>query len=202
MRTHAVGAAYITSLRTTSHAAAIRGRIEAMTEPLATDVNESAYEDVHERPGEILECPLGDIPRRDGVHVSPDRKVSEVIAVMNEGSSGCALVVDGDLLVGIFTERDVLTKIAGTGTDPAGVAVRELMTASPDTLPVDATVAFALNRMSVEGYRHIPLVDEDGKPVGVVGMRDIINWMVETYPDRVLNVPPVPSSFPAKPEGA
>lgn len=173
-----------------------------MTEPLATDANESAYEEGAERPGEILECPLGEVPRRASVHVSPDRKVSDVITIMNEGGSGCALVVDGDLLIGIFTERDVLTKIAGTTTDATAVTVRDLMTANPDTLPEDATVAFALNRMSVEGYRHIPLVDEDGKPVGVVGMRDIINWMVEMYPDRVLNVPPVPSSFPAKPEGA
>ncbi len=171
-------------------------------DPLATDQNESAYADENDKPGEILECALRDVPRRKSVQVQPDAKIAEVIAVMNEGSCGCALVVQDDLLIGIFTERDVLTKVAGSGAQTQTTAVRDLMTTSPDTLPEDATVAFALNRMSVEGYRHIPILDEDGKPVGVVGMRDIINWMVETYPDRILNVPPVPSSFPSKAEGA
>lgn len=167
-----------------------------------TDANESAYAEEDDKPGEILECPLSQVPRRKPIQVGPSAKVSEVIQSMNDASCGCALVVDDGLLVGIFTERDVLTKVAGTRAEPTAIPVRELMTASPDTLPEDATVAFALNRMSVEGYRHIPIIDDDGKPVGVVGMRDIIDWMVETYPDRILNVPPVPSSFPAKPEGA
>lgn len=171
-------------------------------DPLSSEANESAYEDDSEKPGEILESPLGEVPRRKTLEVQPDAKVAEVIQTMNEASCGCALVVENGRLVGIFTERDVLTKVAGAGADAASVIVRDLMTASPDTLPQEATVAFALNRMSVEGYRHIPIIDDDGKPVGVVGMRDIIDWMVETYPDRILNVPPTPSSFPSTPEGA
>jgi CBS domain-containing protein len=173
-----------------------------MSEPLASDQNESAYHDHSEPPGEYLEIPLGEVPRRQPVEVAPHTAVSEVIAAMNEHSSGCALVVDDGLLVGIFTERDVLRKVAASGRDPKRIFVRDLMTPNPDTLPQEATVAFALNRMSVEGYRHIPIIDDDGHPVGVVGMRDIIHWLVETYPDKVLNVPPVPSSFPSTKEGA
>jgi CBS domain-containing protein len=173
-----------------------------MTEPLASDQNES-YEDINrDDPGEVLEHPLGDIPRREAVTCAPHEKVSEVILRMNELSNGCVLVVDSGKLVGIFTERDVLQKVALGGLDLTSTAVRELMTPSPDTLPEEASVAFALNRMSVEGYRHVPIIGEDGAPVGVVGMRDIINWMVELYPNKVLNVPPTPSSFPTKPEGA
>jgi CBS domain-containing protein len=164
--------------------------------------NETAYHDDSEPPGEYLDMSLGEVPRRRPVEVAPHTAVSEVIAAMNEHSMGCALVVDDGLLIGIFTERDVLRKVAGSGKDPKRIFVRDLMTRDPDTLPQDATIAYALNRMSVEGYRHIPIIDDDGKPVGVVGMRDIIHWLVETYPDRVLNVPPVPSSFPTKPEGA
>ena len=133
---------------------------------------------------------------------NPPKTWLKSIAQMNEMSVGCALVVDGGALVGIFTERDVLKKVASETFDQSKAAVRDLMTPSPDTLPDDATVAFALNRMSVEGYRHIPILDEDGAPAGVVGMRDIINWMVEIYPNKVLTVPPAPSSFPRKPEGA
>ena len=171
-----------------------------MTEPLASDQND-AYDDDRESPGEILDTPLGEIPRRKAVEVGPAANVAQVIALMNESSTGCALVLDEGSLVGIFTERDILQKMAGTSMNADAIVVKELMTPHPDTLPQDASVAFAINRMSVEGYRHIPVLDEDGKPLGVIGMRDIINWMVDSFPERILNVPPVPSSFPQKPEG-
>jgi CBS domain-containing protein len=133
--------------------------------------------------------------------IPPATPVAEVIALMNESSTGCALVVDRGALVGIFTERDVLRKVAGR-TDSTALLVGEVMTRDPDTLPQTASVAFALNRMSVEGYRHIPLLDDDGAPVGVVGMRDIINWLVDLFPYQVLSVPPNPrSSYPRTPEG-
>ncbi len=148
-----------------------------------------------------LAIPLGDVPRRDLLAVAPHTRVGEVIREMNERSIGCALVVDRDALVGIFTERDVLRKVAASGMDVKSIAVSEVMTAKPDVLPEEATVAFALNRMSVEGYRHIPLVDAGGKPVGVVGMRDIISWLVEMYPNEVLTIPPAPVSFRTR-EGA
>jgi CBS domain-containing protein len=164
--------------------------------------NMDAYDDEREHPGEMLEQHLADIPRREALIVGPKTAVARVIERMNALSVGCALVVDRDALVGIFTERDVLKKLAARGIDPYQVEVSDLMTADPDTLPESATVAFALNRMVVEGYRHIPILDDDGKPVGVVAMRDIIHWMVELYPNKVLNVPPVPSSFPRTPEGA
>jgi CBS domain-containing protein len=151
---------------------------------------------------DTLEMPLGDVPRRELLTVSPTTPIGEVIRDMNDRSIGCALIVDDGKLVGIFTERDVLRKVVAAQNDIRSFPVCEVMTARPDVLPAEATVAFALNRMSVEGYRHIPLVDEDGKPVGVVGMRDIINWIVELRPQDVLNIPPAPSSRAASREGA
>ena len=161
-----------------------------------------AYDDDREDPGEMLEMPLSQVPRREPVMVAPDSSLNDVIAKLNDKACGCALVVDGGALVGIFTERDVLTRIVSQSIDCDKTPVAELMTRNPDTLPDDASVAYALNRMSEEGYRHVPLLDDDGSPVGVVGMRDIIHWMAELYPARVLNIPPAPKSFPSTPEGA
>ena len=157
--------------------------------------------DASEQSGEMLETDLGAIPRRDVVTVSPGESVSAVVHKLIDARTGCALVVEDGKLVGIFTERDVLQRVTGRAMDTNAIIVREVMTGDPDTLPADTTVAYALNRMSVEGYRHIPLVDASGAPVGVVGMRDIITWMVELFPERVLNVPPVPSSYPKTREG-
>jgi CBS domain-containing protein len=170
-----------------------------MSEPLQSDQNEHYDHDEKERDGAILDAPLRDVPTRQLLTVGPDETAATVIASMNAAKTGCALVMDGKTLVGIFTERDVLQKVATSKAD--GTKVRALMTANPDTLPSSATVAYALNRMSVEGYRHLPIVDDEGTPVAVVGMRDVINWMVDLYPSQVQNVHPAPSSFPKTREG-
>ncbi len=161
-----------------------------------------AYDDDHDVPGEMLETMLTTIPRRPTLMVQPQTSVAEVIAQMNARGCGCALVVDAGALVGIFTERDVLKRVAAGRVDASTTPVAELMTRDPDTLPNDTTVAYALNRMTEEGYRHIPLLADDGRPVGLVGMRDIILWMVDLFPARVLNIPPAPKSFPSRAEGA
>ena len=170
---------------------------------MSDNETEDAYGDgMDERPGAMLNAPLGEVPRREMLAVPPSAMVAEVIEMMNAQSVGCALVVDNDALVGIFTERDVLRKVASKTMDTASVLVSEVMTREPDSLPASSSIAFALNRMSIEGYRHIPVLDLDGKPVGVVAMRDIINWMVELYPNRVHTVPPAPRSHPTTREGA
>jgi CBS domain-containing protein len=71
------------------------------------------------------------------------------------------------------------------------------MTKDPETLEEDQTIACALNKMSVGGYRHIPIV-RHGKPVGVVSIRDLVDFLVELFPEGVLNVPPSPAQAIAK----
>jgi CBS domain-containing protein len=91
------------------------------------------------------------------------------------------LVVSNGTLVGIFTERDVFMKVAGQPTDLEHTAINELMTVDPVTLPAEAAVAFALNKMVIEGFRHIPLVDDRNRPVAVVSIHDLID-----YPEQFL----------------
>ena len=64
------------------------------------------------------------------------------------------------------------------------------MRADPDVLTPEAPMAYALNLMAVGGFRHVPLVDDRRRPVAVVSVRDIVNYLVEWFPDKVLNVPP------------
>ena len=141
----------------------------------------------------IFSEPLGHVPRRKTVTVPVSSTVEEAITAMNENHVGCALVVDGKgKLAGIFTERDVLTKVAGRKLD-LKVKVEKVMTAAPFTLPASASIGFALAKMTDEGYRHIPLVKNDGKPTGVVAVRDIVAWLVEFMPSGLHNLPPSPA---------
>lgn len=143
----------------------------------------------------ITEQPLRTLASlRPPVSVSLDATAAEAIDKMMEQRSGCVLVVDDEKLVGVFTERDVLCKIAAMDRSPNAVPVRDVMTADPECLTLDDTLAFALHHMSVGGFRHIPLVDEDGKPTGIVAMRSIVEFMVDSFPRQVLNLPPSPSA--------
>jgi CBS domain-containing protein len=152
---------------------------------------EESYTDQREIRGAILRESLGKVPRRPMLVVPATANVAEALRLMNEAHVGCAIIVRDGKLVGIFTERDVLRRVAGQ-IDVAHTPVVNVMTADPDTLPASASIAFALNKMSVEGYRHIPLVDGEHRPVGVVAVRDIVAWMCSLFPSSVLNLPPAP----------
>jgi CBS domain-containing protein len=129
--------------------------------------------------------------------------LAETISLMQRGSRGCALVVsDAGRLAGIFTERDVLMRVAGHSIDLGQTAVKDYMTRDPVTLPSDSSVAFALNRMLIEGFRHIPLVDERGCPTGVVSQRQLIEYLSDFFNRDLLNLPPEPRTSSRSREGA
>ncbi len=129
--------------------------------------------------------------------------VRQVIETMQHARIGCMLIVDQGYLAGIFTERDILTKVAARAVDIDRLQIAEIMTPDPECLHHDNELVYALNQMSVGGYRHIPLVDDQGRPTGVVSARDIIDHLAHLFPQHVLNLPPSPMHGIARsPEGA
>ena len=158
---------------------------------------EEAYEDQQLIRGALLTTPLSELTLRTPMLIDADATVVHAVNAMNENRTGCMLVQRAGKLVGILTERDILTRVVFRNNDRT-LSVEGVMTKDPETLEVSATIAYALNKMSVGGYRHIPLVDRDGKPVGVVSVRDLVDFMVELFPDGVLNLPPSPDKSISK----
>ncbi|HEV8544782.1 MAG TPA: CBS domain-containing protein [Candidatus Limnocylindrales bacterium] len=109
------------------------------------------------------------------IDVSAD--ADEAIQRMHEDGTDCVLVVDDGRLVGIFTDRDAVLKVAGRPR--AGRPIAELMTHDPVVLRHDDTVAVAINKMAVGGFRHIPIV-EGGRPIGLVSARDVFRHLAST----------------------
>jgi len=105
------------------------------------------------------------------VRVTTTASVAEAATVMATNKVGAALVMEGDQLHGIFTERDILRAL-GEHFDAAGHEVAQWMTPSPTSLPPDATTAQALELMLDRGFRHVPVVDGD-RVIGIVSMRDV-----------------------------
>lgn len=142
----------------------------------------------------LLQEPLTLLPSRPPLVLSATATVKEAMQAMKRRHRGCVLITqDGTIrspLVGIFTERDVLLKIIDSGRNPATVELGAVMTQEPESLSIDAKLAWALNMMSVGGFRHLPVTDERGWPAFILSVRDIVEFLVESFPAEILNLPP------------
>ena len=111
------------------------------------------------------------IPRDKLVTIPPDKKVVDAVKLMWENKVGSVLIVSGEKLLGIFTERDLLRLVA-TGVDLNKV-IEEVMTRDPYTLRPDQPLSKAALLMSEKGVRHVPITDEEGNILGIISSRDI-----------------------------
>ncbi len=154
--------------------------------------DEDLYEEEQILGAAILTKPIRALNLQPPITVPRGMSISEAVSHMVENGVGCLLIEDGGRLAGIFTERDVLRKVVPARLDAERTAVEAVMTANPETLSPDDVIAYALNKMSLGGFRHVPLVDKDGRPVAVVSMRDVVDFMVDLFPTAVHNLPPEP----------
>jgi CBS domain-containing protein len=141
----------------------------------------------------LLRETLTVLPTQRPLTLSLDSSVTEAVRAMQREHRGCVLVTDDGTpdskLTGIFTERDVLFRIVDRGRNPASLPLGEVMTPDPETLSVHATVAYVLNKMSVGGFRHIPVVDDEHRPYGVISVRDVVTFLVDAFPREIFNLP-------------
>jgi CBS domain-containing protein len=122
----------------------------------------------------LMEDPVSMLQPRPPLTVLPTISVGEAIRTLLDHNIGALLVVDaGGKLLGVFSERDILTKIAGLHENYAALPLEQFMTPNPETIPPEAPLAFAMHKMDIGGYRHIPVV-ADGVPVGMLSVRDML----------------------------
>lgn len=154
-----------------------------------SEFDEAYDDDVRRIRGAVLETPVSELMAHNPLVVDADATVVSAVNAMNERRTGCVLVQKDGRLVGIFTERDVLRKVIFREANRSW-KVEAVMTPKPKTLLPGASVAVALNKMSVDGYRHIPIVDDEGTAIGVLSVKDIVHFVVDFFPESVLNLPP------------
>jgi CBS domain-containing protein len=120
--------------------------------------------------GPLLGIHLAELGAPSPETADASEDVARVVARMHLEGIDCLLVTEGGRLAGIFTDRDALLKLAGRGLEHG--PIRDLMTTDPVVLRHDDTIAVAINKMAVGGFRHVPIV-EGGRPIAVVSARDI-----------------------------
>jgi CBS domain-containing protein len=131
----------------------------------------------------LLQDPVSVLEPRPPVKVGPNASLRQAVSTLLDHDIGALLVVDdAGKLVGIISERDLLTKDAD-GEKSAGKTVRDLMTPRPETVTCDDKLAFALHKMDVGGYRHLPVM-RGGHPVGVISVRDMLRHLTRLCIER------------------
>ena len=112
--------------------------------------------------------------------VSPETFVNSAAKLMAKKGVGAVLVVEGERLIGIFTERDIAFRVVARGLDAQTTRLADVMTPAPDTVDPDKPFGYALLRMQERGFRHLPVVKE-GKIVGIVSARSAMDPALEEF---------------------
>jgi CBS domain-containing protein len=162
--------------------------------PLEGDEGEVVIERHRDVGRAILETRIEELRFPRAVTLPVDATVAKAIEVMRKKKMGAIIVVEKGKkkrVTGIFTERDLLSRVLDK-RGYARITLGKVMTPSPETLQPKHSLAYALNKMSVGRFRHVPLVDDAGKAVGMLSIRDVVDFVVEIIPEAVLNLPPEP----------
>jgi len=133
--------------------------------------------------------------------VGPTQTVAEAVDAMRHEGVGCVLVCADNQVLGIFTERDLMRRVLAAGK-PLSLPVAEFMTPNPVAVHPKEPISAAVRHMEEGGYRHLPVIDELGRPVGVLSVKRIVHYLVEHFPSTVYNLPPDPDAVPHEAEGA
>jgi len=127
---------------------------------------------------------------KEAVCVPEAEQLCEVLAHLQQKKTGCVAVTNAKgEITGIFSERDFVLKVAHHYAAVSTQPISQFMTAGPITQHMDATIAFALNLMSSGGFRHIPIVDEQNVPQFMLSVKDVVDYIVETFTADLMNFP-------------
>ncbi len=137
-----------------------------------------------------IEDPIRVLQLDHVISVKTGTLLADVVKTLNSNHIGCVTIVDNSgATVGIFTERDILRKIIGKNLDLSKETVDTYMTPNPEVLSENDPIAFALNRMSGGGFRHIP-ISRNNEVKFMLSIKDIVDQIAITYRKKVLNLPP------------
>jgi CBS domain-containing protein len=141
---------------------------------------------------QLAQMPVRAVVRREPVRVGAADPMWKVVAAMKEGRRGSALVEEDGTLVGIFTERDLMTRLDHTSLDWLHVSVRDVMTPRPMAIQPEESIAEAMRRLNAGKRRHLPVVDGNGRILGILSIRDLLAHLAERFPQDFVNLPPDP----------
>lgn len=135
-----------------------------------------------------MNVPLMKLADTPATAVSGETSVADAVQSMIEARVGAVAVMDGTALKGIFTERDLMTRVVGAGLDPAATPVSDVMVSDPVSVTPETPRSEALDLMVKRHFRHLPVVDHDGHALGMLSIRNLLSHQVERLSDSVTSL--------------
>ena len=163
---------------------------------------ESAEDELEIKEAVRVQDPISTLELPKPLTIEEGTNLHHALDVLQKKRQNCILVVKNGVLQGILTERDILLKVTGKGYDLDLVTVDEFMTPDPEYLTPENPLAYALNKMHIGGFRHVPIVNDDSVPVGLIGITDIISTIADYFSREIINLPPLDRQVDSdQPEG-
>jgi CBS domain-containing protein len=128
------------------------------------------------------------IARTPLVTVNPQSTVMQAVRVMDQESIGAVAVTQSNVLIGMFSERDLMLRVVSERRDPERTLVEEVMTSAVETIHRDCTADEALKLMLDKHIRHLPIVDRDGSLAGMISMRSLLHDRIEDLTDQLVSL--------------
>lgn len=144
---------------------------------------------------------LSQLKQTDPIRMEESASYGEALALMRERKAGAVAVCRDEKVIGVFTERDVLNRCLLEKT-PAKTPIKTLMTKTPSVIAASASVGEAIALMHKKKIRNLPMVDQDGRCVGLLTVGRLIRYLASQFPAVVVNLPPKPHQVTHEVEGA
>jgi CBS domain-containing protein len=126
----------------------------------------------------LLKAPVSELlTGLDLLVCSPQDSVDKIVKVFQKFKKGCVLVYEKKKLVGILSNRDLVLRAVGKYKDLSQVKVGEIMSKNPGFVRPEDPIAFAVNKMAMGGYRHVPVLRHDGTPVSILLIKDVLVYL-------------------------
>lgn len=151
--------------------------------------------------GEIFSKELWEMQIPKVVSVEKHISIGEAIQIMQDNKMGSVVVSEGGKVVGIVTERDILLKVVNKITDTDRTSVAMIMTPNPVLLRPNDMITFAMHNMHIGGFRHVPIVDDNGKALSMVSIKDVLSFLLDHFPQIVANTTAEPYRGPVSRDG-
>jgi len=134
---------------------------------------------------EDLEVPIESLTLLPLIRVDEEAPLKEVYEIMQKENIGSVIVTKFDVLAGIITERDFILRVLGKFENFEEMPVKEFMTKRPFAIKKEASLLSLIEMVSVHDFRHIPVIDEDGVPVNIISIRDLVKFITDLFPEEV-----------------
>jgi CBS domain-containing protein len=172
-----------------------RGKISSPLSGVLPEVNASIRYALERRFGVLdanfLSQSLSILEPRAAITVPENESIEAVLKVLRDNRVGCVLVTDAaGVLTGIFSERDCVLKVVENFESNKARPVSDFMTKDPIAEGPETSIAFALSLMSQGGFRHIPVISPDRHPVGMISVKDVVDFIVTSFMNDIMAFSP------------